>query len=228
MPSGGPVSGEAINIAEAGPSGNHHHTGDTPQTIVAPPRFVPSGPLHTIIIVDLPPINDIVKTLQDGMMSLAAGAAQAARMMAPASAPRSPSTEQGRDGRSEDVHDASTSDHQEAGPSSGPAQPILAEGSQSHSHPTMSGLEDVQGPEHGGPLPGQALPLLFIRGSDGMGYHSGRSIACDHLFHDMTVNAMHGRSPTDGRSPVEGGWLAAAQAAVGADAGLQGWSLRVI
>ncbi|KAF8585559.1 hypothetical protein K439DRAFT_1632565 [Ramaria rubella] len=228
LPSGGPISGEAINIAEAGPSNNSQHAGDTPQTIVAPPRFVPSGPLHTIIIVDLPPMNEIVKTLQDGMMSLAAGAAEAARMMAPpAHNTRSPPGPQGRDGRSDDAHDGSTSDHRsEAGPSSGPAHTVLAEGSSSHAHPSLPGdLDDVQGSEHGGPLPGQALPLLFIRGSDGMGYHSGRSIACDHTFQDMSVNSMHGRSPPDGRSPAEGGggWLTPGQAG---DA--NGWSLRVI
>lgn len=218
IPSGGPISGDAINIAEAGPSGNSHHSGDTPQTIVAPPRFVPSGPLHTIIIVDLPPMNEIVKSLQDGVISLAAGAAEAARMMAPASTTRSPSLD--RDRRSE-ARNGVTPDHRsDGGPSSGPS--VATEGSSSHAHhPSLSGLEDVQGPEHGGPLPGQSLPLLFIRGSDGMGYHSGRSIACDHTFHD--IGSI--RSPTDGRSPVEGGWLGPAP---NADGSMQGWSLRVI
>lgn len=226
------MAGEAVNIAEAGPSGSHRHAGDTPRTIVAPPRFVPSGPLHTIIIVDLPPMNDIVKALQDGMISLATGAAEAARMMGPTSASRSPSSEHGRERPSDGPHEASTSDRPEAGPSSGPAQPILAEDSRSHAHPSMQELEGVQGPVHSGPLPPQALPLLFIRGSDGIGYHSGRSIACDHLFHDMGVNPMHAhahaRSPTNGRNPADGGWLGTAQTTVGGDAGMQGWSLRVI
>lgn len=220
IPSGGPISGEAINIAEAGPSGNSQHSGDTPQTIVAPPRFVPSGPLHTIIIVDLPPMNEIVKSLQDRVMSLAAGV-EAARMMAPGTSTRSPPLD--RDRRSVGGRNGVAPDHRpDAGSSSGqPPQSIVSEGvSSSHAHhPSLSGLEEV--PEHGGPLPGQSLPLLFIRSSDGMGYHSGRSIACDHTFHDMSSI----RSPTDGRSPAESSWLGPSPTA---DGGLQGWSLRVI
>jgi recombining binding protein suppressor of hairless len=211
IPSGGPISGEAINIAEAGPSGNQH-SADTPQTIVAPPRFVPSGPLHTIIIVDLPPLSEIVKSLHDGVMSLAAGAAEAARMMAPSATTRSPPLE--RDRRTEDGQNGVTSEHRsDADSSSGQPTSLINENSSSHAHASM--LENVQGPEHNGPLPGQSLPLLFIRGSDGMGYHSGRSIACDHTFPDLGSV----RSPTDGRSPVEGGWIGATEG---------GWSLRVI
>lgn len=215
MPSGGPISGEAVSVAEAGPSGNSHHSGDTPRTIVAPPRFVPSGPLHTIIIVDLPPMNEIIKSLQDGVMSLA-GAAEAARMMTPTNATtRSSPHEPGRDRRLEDVRNGTSADHRSDTRSSQPPSSIVAERVSSHAHSSM--LDDVQGTEHGGPLPGQSLPLLFIRGSDGMGYHSGRSISCNHTYHSLT--------PTDGRSP-EGNWLAPAQGPH--DGAVPGWSLRVI
>lgn len=232
VPSGGPISGEAVSLAEAGTS-NSHHSGDTPQTIVAPPRFVPSGPLHTIIIVDLPPMSEIVKSLRDSVMSLTAGAAEAARMIAPAS--RSPPLEQVHDGRrSEDTRNGSSSDHRsDAGPSSGQHASVNAD-PRSSSHAALTGMEDVQAPgsEHGGAgaggggsLSGQSLPLLFIRGSDGMGYHSGRSIACDHTFHPE-MGSM--RSPVDGngRSPAEGSWLPSP--VQGSEGAMQGWSLRVI
>ncbi|KZT05872.1 uncharacterized protein LAESUDRAFT_759772 [Laetiporus sulphureus 93-53] len=36
-------------------------------------------------------------------------------------------------------------------------------------------------------ISGRSLPLLFIRAYDGVGYHSGRAIACEYLFKDMDI-----------------------------------------
>lgn len=185
---GGPIVGEASNVAEAGPSGPNPQSGDTPQTIVAPPRFVPSGPLHTIIIVDLPLMEHIIKGLQDNMGLTADGADGGHLRM----------SERGRDGQVDNHHH-----HSEGGANVGPS-------------PLSAGLD---APENGGPLSGQALPLLFVRGSDGMGYHSGRSIACDHIYPEP-VGLDGIRGSADGRkSAADGSWL-------GGNTG--GWTLRVI
>ncbi|KIJ40158.1 hypothetical protein M422DRAFT_256989 [Sphaerobolus stellatus SS14] len=177
LPAGGPIVGEATNVnvggppapGEAGSSG----VGDTPQTIVAPPRFVPSGPLHTIIIVDLPPLNDIVKTLQEGMPHIGDG------MMR---------RNTGRRDRGDSISNSEGGD---------------------------DGMPPPENGAHGaGPMPGQALPLLFIRGSDGIGYHSGRSIACDPIY--PPPPPPPGSTDADGRGSE--GWMG----------GNGGWSLRVL
>jgi len=194
MTAGAPIAGEAVSVGEAGPSGANHHPGDTPQTIVAPPRFVPSGPLHTIIIVDLPPISDIVKNLQESMAHMTGDG-----MMRPPPPPArgGDSINMNMNRRDGPSDSGSTSD---GGGGGGPN-------------------DEIPGPENGGPMPGQALPLLFIRGSDGMGYHSGRSIACDHIYPEVSIEGMHGRAGADGRSAADGTWLSG---------NTGGWQLRVL
>jgi len=77
-------------------------------------------------------------------------------------------------------------------------------------------------------LAGRSLPLLFIRALDGVGYHSGRTIACENVFENMNLNVI-GRGPGGSPNGIDHqGWLAAAQAAAAVDGGLHGWTLRVM
>lgn len=79
-------------------------------------------------------------------------------------------------------------------------------------------------------IAGRSLPILFIRSSDGVGYHSGRTIACENVFQSMDLSGMapgHVLTPPGGPT-TDPSWLAAAQAAASADGGLHGWTLRVL
>lgn len=127
-----------------------------------PPRYMPSGPLHTIVIVDMPPLQDVIKALEEDAIP--------------------PS------------NDANGSPHDGQHNGSGAPPPSIT---------------------------GRSLPLLFIRASDGVGYHSGRTIACENVFHSLDLGGIPGTT-----SNPE--WLAAAQAAAAADGGLHGWTLRVM
>jgi recombining binding protein (suppressor of hairless) len=68
--------------------------------------------------------------------------------------------------------------------------------------------------------------LLFIRPSDGVGYHSGRTIACENVFQTMNLGSMAGSAPGGGN--IDTNWLAAAHAVATADGSLHGWTLRVM
>ncbi|KAE9408203.1 beta-trefoil [Gymnopus androsaceus JB14] len=127
-----------------------------------------SGPLHTIVMVEMPPIADIIKALEEDAL---------------------PPNEDGqpRDG----------------------------------SHP---GSRNGSGPPPS--ISGRSLPLLFIRGADGVGYHSGRTIACENVFQSLDLN---GQPPHSGAN-IDTGWLAAAHN-VQAENGLptlQSWTLRIM
>ena len=80
---------------------------------------------------------------------------------------------------------------------------------------------------NGNPQPadvvGRTLPLLFIRSSDGVGYHSGRTITVENVFQGMDLMAG---APQNGNSE----WMAAAAAQTHADGamGTYAWSLRVL
>ena len=142
------------------------------------PRYMASGPLHTIVIVEMPALGDVIKALeQDALPSGTDGSG---------SNPHSPRPSDG------------TPNH---GPSSGSGPPPLS-------------------------IAGRSLPLLFIRPSDGVGYHSGRTIACENVFQAMNLGAMTGSAPGSGN--LDTNWLAAAHAAASADGGLHGWTLRVM
>lgn len=128
-----------------------------------PPQFDRGGLIHSMVVVELPPVQDIVRALQDE-----------AKRAAPA-----------------------TENAESAGNGSTPAEPASVD------------------------ITGRTLPLLFIRGFDGVGYHSGRSVACENVFHGMEITAQN--------SGNDATWLAAAQAAAQA-AGTtdHGWTVRVI
>lgn len=136
-------------------------------------RFMPSAPLHTVVIVEMPPLPDVMKALEDDAL---------------------PTPELNKS------HAAENS-NQEGTPVLPPPMPTIA---------------------------GRSLPLLFIRASDGVGYHSGRTIACENVFQGIDlggIGANQGNGPTGN---IDTGWMAAAQAAAAADGGMHGWTLRVM
>jgi len=154
------------------PGGPSDATATTPTS--ASPRYIPSGPLHTIVIVEMPPLADVMKALEDDALPNPAG-------------------------------DASRSNRQT---------------------PDGEGRNGSVGPPPPPSIAGRSLPLLFIRASDGVGYHSGRTIACENVFHTMDLGGMAPPNGTAGN--IDTGWLAAAQVAAAAEGGLHGWTLRVM
>lgn len=154
---------------EGGPS-------DSPNGMhnVPPPRYMSSGPMHTIVVVEMPPLADVMNALdQDALPPNADGAGSG--------------------------HHSPSDGSQASGPSAPPPMSIA----------------------------GRSLPLLFIRSSDGVGYHSGRTIACENVFQTIELGSLAaGNAP--GAGNIDTGWLQAAQAAAAADGGLHGWSLRVM
>ena len=141
-------------------------SGSTPLGAPGSTPYITSGALHTNVTVEMPPIQQIVKALQDEVRRQE-GSTRA-------------SGEEG-DG--------------EANRTGTPERPVN--------------------------IAGRSLPLLFIRGADGIGYHSGRTITCENVFMDMNnpVNPQGGAT--------DPAWLAAAQTAA-ADDSMHGWTLRVL
>ncbi|KIK70877.1 hypothetical protein GYMLUDRAFT_66092 [Collybiopsis luxurians FD-317 M1] len=140
----------------------------------SPTRYMPSGPLHTIVMVEMPPIADIIKALEEDALP--------------------PSLE-----------------HSDGQPAADGSHP----GSRNGSGPPPS-------------IAGRSLPLLFIRSSDGVGYHSGRTIACENMFQGLDIN---GQPPHPGTN-IDTGWLTAAHN-VAENGGLQGlqnsgWTIRIM
>lgn len=142
-------------------------------------RFMSAGPLHTIVMVEMPSLLEVMKALDEDALPT--------------------------------VQDASVG------------------GSQSHSNdPSTSNAQHDTRNNPVLPPPsisGRSLPLLFIRSSDGVGYHSGRTVACENVFQTMDLGPLPPPSPNSG---VDTSWLTGAQNAVPADGGLHGWTLRVI
>jgi recombining binding protein suppressor of hairless len=159
----------SLTAPDAGPSGDHHGVAIAPGPApgAMPPRYTPAGPLHSIVIIEMPPIADVIKALQEDVI---------------------PHGEDGTD---------SSADKSTPGPDGSRPPPAS--------------------------LAGRSLPILFIRACDGVGYHSGRTVALENVFSSMDLGGMGGNPG----GHTDAGWLAAAQAAVG-DGGLQGWTFRVL
>ncbi|KAG6832314.1 hypothetical protein H0H92_003547 [Tricholoma furcatifolium] len=155
---------------EGGPS----DAGGGVSPALAAPRFMPS-PLHTIVIVEMPTIEAVIKALEQDALPQQEG---------------------------------SGSNHQSPSADGSASEP--------RSQTTLS-------------LAGRSLPLLFIRASDGVGYHSGRTITCEHPY-PIDIGNMVGNASVG--APIDAGqWMAAAQAAqaaVAAENGFSGWQLRVL
>jgi len=171
---------------DPGPSGEHHNISSpglspTPG-LAGPPQYIPTGPLHTIVVVEMPPLGDVIKALEDDAL---------------------PSNDDSTRSGQHSPHEAS---------GSGSQQPVNGAGPLPLPPPSIAG---------------RTLPLLFIRASDGVGYHSGRTIACENVFQSMELG-MAGNPANPQAANIDTGWLAAAQAAAAADGGLHGWTLRVM
>ncbi|KAF8640473.1 hypothetical protein AX17_000136 [Amanita inopinata Kibby_2008] len=139
-----------------------------------PPRYVPAGPLHTIVIVEMPPLLEVIKALEED------------------------------------------------------ALPPNGDGSVHSNRHSPEGSEPRPGgPPHPPPsIAGRSLPLLFIRSSDGVGYHSGRTITCESVFQSIDLGSMAAHPPS-APGALDTNWLAAAQAAAVATEGSI-WTLRVM
>ncbi|KAI0320359.1 hypothetical protein OF83DRAFT_1053296 [Amylostereum chailletii] len=177
----GPLTTISPFVPAADPAGQSDGANGT-----TAPRYMHSA-LHTIVIVEMPMLSEIIKALEG----------ESPRPTTPAEGANGAAASGGASGSSTST-------------------PV----------PTPSGTED-QDPNAIVPsqdLTGRSLPLLFIRSSDGIGYHSGRTIACENVFHNID---LMGGAPQNGQ-PLDGGWLAAAQAAAAAEGGLHGWTLRVM
>ncbi|KAG6818025.1 hypothetical protein H0H87_009180 [Tephrocybe sp. NHM501043] len=140
------------------------------------PRFMPS-PLHTIVIVEMPTLEAVMKALDQDAL------------------PPHP------DGAASNSHSPTADGSAPPEVRNGPSQPPLS-------------------------IAGRSLPLLFIRASDGVGYHSGRTITCEPPHYPIDLNMG-----PPGATMDPGSWIAAAQAAQAAavaENGLAGWQLRVM
>ncbi|TFK77202.1 hypothetical protein BDN72DRAFT_784107 [Pluteus cervinus] len=144
------------------------------------PRYIPSGPLHTIVIVEMPPLADVIKALEEDALP--------------------PNGD---------------------GPGNGHHSPPGAPDRST----THDGRPVVPPPP---PFAGRSLPLLFIRACDGVGYHSGRTIACENVFHAMDLGNLAGGPGGAPAGSIDTGWLAAAQQAAAAEGSMHGWTLRVM
>lgn len=151
------------------------------------------SPSQTIVVVEMPPIPDIVRTMQENVMSpghlLAAGLLSQVAQQAQVSRRKD---EDGPSGRER------TDEAAERTAAIASALVAATEGA--------AGTVPVVPPEAlepGAPPSAhmaRGLPLLFIRASDGAGYHSGRSVACESVF----------------ASGATGEWVQAAQAVASA------------
>jgi recombining binding protein (suppressor of hairless) len=151
---------------------------------------VPAGrytPLHTLVTVEMPPLSEIIKALQEDVIP-------------------------------PNVLTTSTTTGPHAAASGGEGGSQVDGGPQTANNSPQPSIA------------GRTLPILFIRASDGVGYHSGRTVACENVFQSIDLSGMapgHVLTPPGGPT-ADPGWLAAAQAAASADGGLHGWTLRVL
>jgi recombining binding protein (suppressor of hairless) len=146
-----------------GPSTAPDAAGQTPH------RYASLGNDHSIIIVDMPEMKDILKAVADEMSASAV-----------------PVDETGLPIDPDDVNDLLTKER---------PLPLPQE------------------------LVSRSLPLLFVRGCDGVGYHSGRTIALDNVFAQFDI--------PHGPPGVDGNWMSTAQPTIPSDID-SGWTLRVL
>lgn len=163
--------------AMSGPSNEVVVSGSDGVAADAATRYLSQPPLHTIVTVELPSLAEIIKALEEDVITPGV---------------------------------ITSPEHNEHG------APLDGTNGNGSSHPPPS-------------IAGRNLPLLFIRPSDGIGYHSGRTISCENVFQTMELGTMTpgGVLAATGGS-ADANWLAAAQAAAAADGGLHGWTLRVM
>ncbi|KZS96142.1 hypothetical protein SISNIDRAFT_548241 [Sistotremastrum niveocremeum HHB9708] len=196
----------STNHGPSSPSGFHttqqsvaegHLSAETPAHSPASesphPNLGPLQSIHSVVILDMPPMEQIVRSMQETIESHGRS-------------PEAGSDAVGRDSEDEVAKNLDPGAEKNDGSSSPRSQ------HRSNGPPPTNGRAAAS-------INGRSLPLLFIRGVDGMGYHSGRSITCENLIHSLTLNALNGSGN------VDTGWIAAAAAADGSYNGA--WNLRV-
>lgn len=161
------------------PDGGPSDVAGTPSPVAVANRYVAA--LHTIVIVEMPPLADVIKALDQNAL------------------PPNP------DGSGSNHHSPRADGTPAPDPRNGPSLPPPP--------PPLS-------------ISGRSLPLLFIRASDGVGYHSGRTITCENMFQGLDLGSMAANPPVGAN--IDTGWLVAAQAAAVAEGGLHGWNLRIM
>ncbi|KAK0532906.1 hypothetical protein OC842_003151 [Tilletia horrida] len=136
------------------------------------------------IAVDLPSLEDILEITREQREvakrdAAAAAAVNAAATAAAAAAAAAAVSSVGGEGEGDDAEGGGAgSQAQQRGGEEYPAEP--------------SSAEEVAAQGHAP----QYLPLLFVRSSDGTGYHSGRHIACEELV-SLMQSAAHDPSAAD-------------------------------
>lgn len=198
-----PTNSENVHIATQPSSSDVQQMGELSSSSPSAGEFIADGhisssryPLssvHTHVVVTLPPVADIVKTLRSDLVY---------------------SVHNGNTGdvvRSKAEGEATSM----SSSSSAPAGQISSQqmGSNSPSHADLRGI---------------SLPILFVRSVDGVGYHSGRNVTCENVFDTLDLNSTTNHSSNHNNVDNNATWLAAAQAAVQADSGMHGWTLRIL
>ncbi|KAG9100571.1 hypothetical protein FRC06_003950 [Ceratobasidium sp. 370] len=178
-------------VDKPGASANERTPGSSSTSVFR--RSSVMSPSQTIVVVDMPPIPDIVRTMQENVMS--PGHLLAAGLLSQVAQQAQVSRRKEGDGASARER---TDEAAERTAAIASALAAATEGA--------AGTVPVVPPEAlepGAPPSAhmaRGLPLLFIRASDGAGYHSGRSVACESVF----------------ASGATGEWVQAAQAVAGA------------
>lgn len=151
------------------------------------------SPSQTIVVVDMPPIPDIVRTMQENVMSpghlLAAGLLSQVAQQAQVSR------------RKEEGETSAAASARERSDEAAERTAAIATALVAATEGAAGTVPAVppEALEPGAPPSAhmsRGLPLLFIRANDGAGYHSGRSVACESVF----------------ASGATGEWVQAAQA----------------
>jgi recombining binding protein (suppressor of hairless) len=164
------------------------------------------SPSQTIVVVDMPPIPDIVRTMQENVMSpghlLAAGLLSQVAQQAQVSRRKEGDDAMGRERTDEAAERTAAIASALAAATEGAAGtvPVVPPEALEPGAPPSAHMA-------------RGLPLLFIRTSDGAGYHSGRSVACESVF----------------ASGATGEWVQAAQAVAASGSGLDAClTLRIV
>lgn len=169
-----------------------------PAGAAASPGLPALGSLGTtIIVVEMPPIRDVLRMVEivsgaDLGLGLGGGAAQATLNQMTSMVEEAERAEgengAGAEGEESSANDKGKEKEGDAGASAAAAQQQQQQ--QQHHHQLMPGPQAAQYahyPPHIAmpvqmPAITRGVPILFVRTADGVGYHSGREIACEHVL----------------------------------------------
>ncbi|KDQ09258.1 hypothetical protein BOTBODRAFT_37170 [Botryobasidium botryosum FD-172 SS1] len=225
--SGGPSGPPGVRTgADSNKSDSHSQPSDPALrtfTSILPNGVLPNSPQSaapTILILDMPPLADIIRAIHGSSAGLPPGLGPQA--LQSSQAPRAPSPLGSEKGKEREVPSAGDRNPDAYVISDDMSAPTLAGPESAHptGHPPHSDL--TSGSSHGNPIPTHtstmhALPILFVRPSVGIGHHSGRSVVVENVLHGSSGAGSTGEE-----------WLASAQVAAAAEGGLHGWTLRTM